>query len=278
MILKKLTIENFGKIKRFEASFNSQLAVIPDLNADEIVQAIGLVTNNKALSGLIATQMQADKTYISAELEIKNEQYLINTSGQPQAGTIEYKAYKADSMMSISPDEIFHSIRLCEEEEGLTHFCFDKKNVYAERFLHYKDPDKYYFPGEFQKLTDGAGTTRSFRACLSKYIRDYEPDVTPLMEYKMGILSDGRFVCYDANSPNTITKLEDGDLRLFDYLCYLDVNDFWNSFEEIRDMNHERWPMIIDAADLVNAPNFNELLTKSYGLQRQLILKGTEAL
>ena len=40
-------------------------------------------------------------------------------------------------------------------------------------------------------------------------------------------------------------------------------------------MNHEKWPMIIDTADLANASNFNELLIKSSGLQRQLILKGT---
>ena len=154
-------------------------------------------------------------------------------------------------------------------------FCFNKKNVYAERFLHYKDPDKYYSPGEFQKLTDGIGTTRIFRAYLSEYIREYEPNVMPLTEYRIDILSDGRFVGYSANSPNTIIKLEDDDIRLFDYLCYLNVNDFWDRFEEIRDMNHEKWPMIIDAADLANVPNFNELLKKSCVLQRQLILKGT---
>ena len=86
MILKKLAIENFGKIKRFEASFDYQLAVISDLNADEIIKAIGLVTNNKVLSGRSVRQMQTNKTYISAELEIKNEQYLVNARGQPQTG------------------------------------------------------------------------------------------------------------------------------------------------------------------------------------------------
>lgn len=278
MILKELTIENFGKIKRFAASFDSQLAVICDLHADEIIKAIGLVTNNKVLSGNITKQMLSDNFFISAELEIKNEQYLVNARGTPKAGAFEYEAYKADSMTHVNPDELFRSIRLCEEEESLTHFRFNKKNVYAERFQHYKDPDKYYSPGEFQKLTDGTGTMRSFRACLSEYIREYEPDVTPLMEYKMDILSDGRFVGYSANSPNTIVKLIDDDIRIFDYLCYLVVNEFWDRFEEIRDMNHEKWPMIIDTADLENAPNFNKLLIKSRSLQRQLILKGTMGL
>lgn len=275
MILKKLTIENFGKIKRFEASFDSQLAVISDSNADEIIKAIGLVTNNKVLSGRSVRQIQTNKSYISAELEINNEQYLVNARGQPQTGVFAYEAYKADCMTPINPNELFRSIRLCEEEEELTYFCFNKKNAYAERFLHYKDPDKYYSPGEFQKLTDGLGITRSFRAYLTEYIREYEPDVIPLMEYKTDILSDGRFIGYSANSPNTIIKLEDDNIRLFDYMCYLDINDFWDGFEEIRDMNHEKWPMIIDTADLANAPNFNELLIKSCGLQRQLILKGT---
>ena len=54
MVIKKLTIEHFGKIKRFEASFHEQLTEISDSNANDIIQAIGLITANKSLTDHVA--------------------------------------------------------------------------------------------------------------------------------------------------------------------------------------------------------------------------------
>ena len=60
MILKTLTIENFGKIRHFETSFHRQLTEISDDNADDIIKAIGLVTGNKSLSGCAANNAITD--------------------------------------------------------------------------------------------------------------------------------------------------------------------------------------------------------------------------
>ena len=54
MVIKKLTIEHFGKIKRFEASFHEQLTEISDSNTNDIIQAIGLITANKSLTDHVA--------------------------------------------------------------------------------------------------------------------------------------------------------------------------------------------------------------------------------
>ena len=49
MILKKMTIEQFGKIKHYDVSFRDQLTLITTPDTDDIVKAIGLATNNKSL-------------------------------------------------------------------------------------------------------------------------------------------------------------------------------------------------------------------------------------
>lgn len=54
MVIKELTIEHFGKIKRFEASFHEQLTEISDSNTNDIIQAIGLITANKSLTDHVA--------------------------------------------------------------------------------------------------------------------------------------------------------------------------------------------------------------------------------
>ena len=60
MVIKELTIEHFGKIKRFEASFHEQLTEISDSNTNDIIQAIGLITANKSLTDHVATDNSAD--------------------------------------------------------------------------------------------------------------------------------------------------------------------------------------------------------------------------
>ncbi len=60
MVIKELTIEHFGKIKRFEASFHEQLTEISDFNTNDIIQAIGLITANKSLTDHVATDNSAD--------------------------------------------------------------------------------------------------------------------------------------------------------------------------------------------------------------------------
>ena len=49
MILKKLTIKEFGGIEHFDVPFHEQVTDITVPNTESIVKAIGLATNNKSL-------------------------------------------------------------------------------------------------------------------------------------------------------------------------------------------------------------------------------------
>ena len=57
--------------------------------------------------------------------------------------------------------------------------------------------------------------------------------------------------------------MNERDKKLFDYACFIDVNKFWSGFEDIRDINHEKWPMLIDAGNMNEYPDFHRLLAKS---------------
>lgn len=70
MILKELRVENFGKIGNFDASFDPQLTVLSAKYADDVIKAIGVVTDNRALSGNEVKQMSSENTQISTALEI----------------------------------------------------------------------------------------------------------------------------------------------------------------------------------------------------------------
>lgn len=246
MILKKLTIEQFGKIQHYETSFDPKISVISHPNADFIVRAIGVATNNRTLAGCITKGMLSVNTYIRVEIEAQGTMLLVTARGQPSECGWEYDVCKTEHMESMSPSKLFRSIRLCEEEEALTYYRYNGKDRYSERFLHYKDPERYYKNGEFQKRTDGAGLTRSFRACLTEYMKVHKADGT--------------------------------DRRQVDFLCYLHVIKFWDCFQDIRDMHHEKWPIIIEAGEQFGNPDFAELLETQGALGRQLLLKAAKAL
>ncbi len=155
MILKKLTIEQFGKIQHFETSFDPKLSVIFDSNSDFIVRAIGIATNNRTLAGRITKEMLSVNSHISAEIEVQGKTFLVTARGQPSQCGWAYDVRDTACMESMSPPKMFRSIRLCEEEEALTYYRYNGKDRYSDRFLHYKDPERYYANGEFQKKTEG---------------------------------------------------------------------------------------------------------------------------
>lgn len=241
LILKKLTIEQFGKIRYFETSFDSKVSVISHSNSDLIVRAIGISTNNRTLAGHITNRMMSVNSHISAEIEVQGKAFLVNARGQPSQCGWAYDVRDTACMESMSPSKLFRSIRLCEEEEALTYYRYNGKDSYSDRFLHYKDPERYYASGEFQKKTDGVGLTRSFRACLAEYMKVHRVDET--------------------------------DRRRADFLCYLHVIKFWDCFQDIRDMHHEKWPIIIEAGEQYGNAEFAELLVAQSALGRQLLLK-----
>ena len=176
---------------------------------------------------------------------------------------------------------LFRDIQLCEEEESLIYYRYDPKNAFSKRLLHYKDSEKYYAFGDFQKKTNGSGLTQTFRIYLKEFIQKYEPCDSFADLYKIGIRSDGSFIWHCADAPGSMTDLNERDKKLFDYACFIDVNKFWSGFEDIRDINHEKWPMLIDAGNMNEYPDFHRLLAKSKSLGKQLVImnrqKGKDA-
>ena len=89
---------------------------------------------------------------------------------------------------------------------------------------------------------------------------------------KTKLRSDGSFIWHCVNVPGSLTALNERDKKLFDYNCYIEVHKFWSGFEDIRDMNHEKWPMLIDAGGMNEYAGFQELIVKSKALGKQMVI------
>lgn len=272
MILKKLTIKEFGGIEHFDAPFHEQVTAITVPNTESIVKAIGLATNNKNLIDCSEAFDVSENTEIILKLEIAGHPYTITARGQPHSSECIYVATDCKTNAAVDVSILFRNMRLCEEEEDLIYYRYDTKNAFPNRLLHYKDPEKYYALGDFQKKTNGFGSTQTFRTYLKEFIQKYGTNDSFTDSYKAELRSDGSFIWYYPTLPNFTAVLNDREKKLFDYYCYIEVNKFWCGFEDIRDINHEKWPMLIDAGNLSEYIGFHKLLAKSKGLGKQSIV------
>lgn len=272
MILKKLTIKEFGGIEHFDASFHEQVTAITVPNTESIVKAIGLATNNKNLIDCSEAFDVSENTEIILKLEIAGHPYTITARGQPHSSECIYVATDCKTNAAVDVSILFRNMRLCEEEENLIYYRYNPKNAFSNRLLHYKDPEKYYALGDFQKKTNGSGSTQTFRTYLKEFIQKYGTNDSFTDSYKAELRSNGSFVRCCPTPPYSIADLNEREKKLFDYDCYIEVNKFWCGFEDIRDINHEKWPMLIDAGDLSKYIGFHKLLAKSKGLGKQMIV------
>ena len=272
MILKELTIERLGKIEHLNLPFHEEVTVITVPDTESIVKAIGLTTNNKRLIDCSEEFSVSDNTKIILKLEITGHPYTITARGQPHSSKCIYEAIDCKTNAAVDASLLFRNIRLCEEEEDLIYYRYNPKNAFSNRFLHYKDPEKYYAFGDFQKKTNGFGSTQTFRIYLKEFIQKYGTNGSCTDPYKAELRSDGSFLRCCPTLPHFIADLSEREKKLFDYDCYIEVNKFWCGFEDIRDINHEKWPMLIDARDLSEYIGFHKLLAKSKGLGKQMIV------
>ena len=272
MILKKITIKKFGGIEHFDVLFHEQVTAITVPHIESIVKAIGLATNNKNLINCSEAFDISENTEIILKLEIAGHPYAITARGQPHSSECTYEAADCKTNTAVDVSLLFRNIRLCEEEEDLIYYRYNPKNAFSNRLLHYKNPEKYYELEDFQKKTNGFGSTQTFRTYLKEFIQKYVPYDSFTDSYKAELRSDGSFIWYCPTLPNFTADLNDQEKKLFDYYCYIEVNKFWCGFEDIRDINHEKWPMLIDAEDLNEYTEFHRLLAKSKGLGNQMVI------
>ena len=240
MHIKRIQIEDFEGVDRFESSFDSQLAVLYPEIADTFAKAIGVILKSRFLTG--GDVDVKNSTVIKAEIEISERVYYISATGSPDANSFDYVVTTKEGKPC---DDFYEMIHQSQEEERLSCFTYDLNNRFSDKFKYYKDTEKHYSKKEFSGLTDGIGDTRLFRACLNDHIKRSNQDFSKDGIGAIIIDDTGRMVSDGKPSPFEQEPLSGSDPVVFEFLSFLNVCRFWQEIEEIRDLNHVNWPMII---------------------------------
>lgn len=239
-IIKKLTVEENG-VKTADITFDSFCTVLNSVGNETTLEII------KLLTGIEATKKSFVIVRFIAEVELVENYYI---TGYKQKNSKNWVVYASKNNSDGDyTDEYFSLVKKSVEESVITSFEDMSKQNYPLRLAFYKD-SKYYFKGRFSAMTNGIGVTRSFQSFLSSYIKGFEPEqINKEKNLWLNLKENGEFVITKGEAGEEITDFSEDDFFKYNLLCFMSLVDFWDEFNEIRNINTIKTPVVIKLPD-----------------------------
>ena len=269
MIIKRITVKNFGSVEFYDTVLTSKLNILDTLFTSEISTAIELVLCSKALQERPVIGVR-DDTLITAEILVAESSYYIEL--KPINGD-ELKLTASDVSGNDVTDFYCTLISHCTEQDTIDNFD-GRDNSFPLRLCWYRDRDDYEAPKDLHSRTNYVVSTKTFRSHLIRYIKAFEPEpINNIKNYKATINNQGKFeVVYPGVSGEIL--LSETEEKLFLYICFLNIAEFWADVENIRNMHHEKKPLIIKnfIEFLDQTTDIDGLIARTTKLGRQVII------
>ena len=228
MYVKRLSLEGVGRVGRLTLDLADGYNEIKSRVADEIVSALGAVTANREVKEIYPPKWADKKSSIFAEVSADGKRFAVRVRGKDL--TLSAVADVHNAEFASDTEEYFSLMRRCAVEDRLCLIDVKRASKYHDLNVFLSE-EKNFRPGELRRITDGIGTTRSFRAALRQYL--VSETVAP--EGKRCLLSR------------------------------IDAVRFWDVFGKTRDMHYEGKPLLLvgvggEAADVL--PDLAELIKR----------------
>lgn len=232
MLIKSISVCNFGTISRYETTFRSGFHEIQISAAPELAAALELVLRNHTRN--VPKRWIQDDTKIEAVMQTKQTDYrVVLTPNRNQSGLLLTAFDQKDADRTAQYLQMFPE---SAKKNGRNVFYGGNRNIY---FALKRCDGK-----EKRKFANDVIWSQAFHFYRKRYVTGFQP--IPIRNgYFLELRNDGRFAVEDARHNFCIGQLSESDERLARYLCFLQVADFWDGFEEIRNMHYERKPLIL---------------------------------
>ena len=270
LYIKRLKIKYGEKdiqFKRLEPRLNviteKEIPVITAIQfalGDELVENDALYKNLRNVTADIVIDLETEDVFSGRYRIILN---------MGENGSYERLAAKDGIPSSIADfDGLIHQ---CSEETTLNYY----DSVYADRFVWYRDPERFGPVEHLVRATNGIGATHAFRKVLSSFISDFTEPLLTDSALRVVITHEGEFKTVHPDHPNESVKLRKEDKTALDLQSILAMNRFWDQIESIRDLHHVHWPVLISGVDeiITSKERFKALRDLLMASGRQVFLE-----
>ena len=279
MYIKKLTIEHFGRIEYKSFHFCDSLNVLAGKNTQAVFAALCVALCNRLLRFQVSPYCLMENSRIYAEIEAGGADYVSETVYCADAPEhCETSVYCG--RRKLTEEELRAVFHVSMEEEECSYFVnrYDYYRYvpfvepdYSQKLAEYRKALQEENRQEFSERTDGAGTTQTFRRELKNFCYGFLPQ--PIRIEKQLLLTlgeDGAFLAKDVRPRMDLSATEE---VLMQYLCFLEVNRFWNEVQKLMGRTVKK-PLFISALpDHIDfCVDLASLLERALELNRQVFL------
>ena len=189
------------------------------------------------------------------------EPQLLKEHTQISAGLIlEDRVYNAKAVYGQNRWQLFVTDADGNDATALYRYALDRQ-AQQDALSHFDGKD----PSLPQRLCcyrrrEYIEKNQAFHAHLLRYIKDFQPErINCAKKYMIGLDLRGQFRVFHPEYPGEV-HLSETEEKLFLYTCFLNLAEFWDRFEAVRNLHHEKKPLVIQ--------NFLEHLDASTDLSR----------
>ena len=268
MILENITIINLGAIEHFEYHFEERLNIVKSRYTDEIAHAICLVLGHK-YSSLPEYRARRDSV-IEAFVCIEGKEFRVEIKNK--SSNLCLRAYDKDGD-NLTKEYLYLTSHCLEQDLSDVFYGDNDKTLF--KLLQYLDEDRYYESKELSRRTDLLSETKAFRAYLRAFIKDFQPElIREGKRYELYLKKDGRYAVRYKGDNDMPVFLSESEQTLFRYLCFLRTAEFWQGFEELRNLHAIKKPLLVKDffSRLDESIIIENLLQRTMELERQAII------
>lgn len=281
MFVKKLTVEQFGRIGYKSFSFEKPLTIFAGEETEEIFAALCVVLDNRLLCLQTTRYCFTEKSKLYAEIEKDGKVYMAEAAyDESVPNNCVVRIYCGGRL--LSNEERTAAFQTSFEEEECSYFL--NRYDYYSRYVPFAELDftkklADYRQGlqeenrqMFSAWTDGIGLTHTFRKVLKNFCDKFLPQ--PLrIEKRLWLTMDekGRFLAAKDVQPRK--DLSATENTLLQYFCFLEVNRFWGEVQKAMGRTVQK-PLFIGAlAYYIDfCIDLESLLEKASDLNRQVFV------
>ena len=279
MFVKKLTVEQFGRIGYKSFLFEQPLAIFTGEETEEIFAALCVVLDNRLLRLQTTRYCFTEKSKFYAEIEKGGKVYTAEAAYDESAPNHCVARIYCGGRL-LSNEERTAVFQTSFEEEECSYFLnrYDYSRYvpfaeldFAKKLADYRQGLQEENRHIFSARTHGIGLTHTFRKVLKNFCDKFLPQQLRI-EKRLWLMMDdeGSFSAKDVSPRKDLSATED---TLLQYFCFLEINRFWGEVQKAMGRTVQK-PLFISAlADNIDfCIELDPLLEQVLRLDRQVFL------
>ncbi|MBQ5656912.1 MAG: hypothetical protein IIV14_05755 [Bacteroidaceae bacterium] len=268
MIIRYITIRNFGSVCFYHANLDTELNVIDARCISELSTALEFILCSKTPQSVPAVWVH-DDTDITAGVLMDDILYTAcATTDQDRLQLTVTDPTGADIT-----DTYRYALAHCPEQDAVEHFDGQNKTLPMQLYL-YRNCGEHDLGADLSDRTAQLADTQTFRSHLARYLKTFRPEpINCRKKYQAALNSQGKFEVVDPGLSGEV-YLSETEEKLFLYICFLNITEFWMDIERIRDLHHEKKPLLIRnfLEYLDESADISSLIARTLKTKRQVIL------